>query len=348
MKKIFKTKNFPNPYLIAEIGVNHECSIKKATDMIKLAKKGGAHAIKLQSYKAESLASKNAKAYWDTKKEKSENQFNLFKKYDHFEYKDYLKLYKYCKKIGIQFLSTPFDEQAVNYLNKIVPFYKIASADITNIPLIRHVASKKKPIIISSGASNISEIKKAIQVIKKKGSNEICIMHCILNYPTAKKNANLLMIQHLKKEFPDLVIGYSDHTLPDKNMNTLTSAYLLGARIIEKHFTNNKNLKGNDHYHAMDIKDLKLFTKNIEKIKLSVGNSKTKKPIPEEQISRKNARRSLVAANNFKKNYVLKKNDILCKRPGLGISPYFFEKLFNKKLKKNIEKDHLFKWSDFK
>ena len=124
MKKVFKTKNFPNPYLIAEIGVNHECSIKKATDMIKLAKRGGAHAIKLQSYKAESLASKNAKAYWDTKKEQSENQFSLFKKYDLFEYKDYLKLYKYCKKINIQFLSTPFDAISSYNFIKSSPFFE--------------------------------------------------------------------------------------------------------------------------------------------------------------------------------------------------------------------------------
>ncbi len=345
MRKIFNKKNFPDPYIIAEIGVNHECSIKHALKLVELAKKGGAHAIKLQSYKAENLASKYAKAYWDTKKEKSKNQFKLFKKYDRFSDEDYYKIFKRCKKIGINFLSTPFDNFAVDYLNKYVNFFKIASADITNLPLISHVASKKKPIIISTGASDISEIHKAIKTIKQKSNAEICIMHCILNYPTENHNANLLMIRHLKKEFPKTTIGYSDHTLPDKNMNILTSAYLMGAKIIEKHFTSNKKLKGNDHYHSMDVSDLKIFNKKLHYIKKILGTSKSKNFIKDELVSRKHARRSLVASRNLEKGYKLKKSDIICKRPGTGISPYHFNKIIGKKLKKRIFEDQLFSWS---
>lgn len=351
MKKdnFFKQKNkLLDPYIIAEIGVNHECSISNAKKLIKQAKEGGAQAVKFQSYKADSLSSKNAKAYWDLKKEKSKSQFNLFKKYDKFNKNDYIKLYEYSKKIGIIFSSTPFDTFAVDYLNKLVSFFKIASADITNLPLIEHIASKKKPIILSTGASNVKEIETAVKLIKKKGVNDICLMHCILNYPTKKDNANLLMISHLKKKFPEIVIGYSDHTKPDKNMSCLTTAYLLGARVIEKHFTNNKKKKGNDHYHSMDKFDLKRFFKNINHLKKLLGNSSEKKPIKSELISRKNARRSIVATKFLKKGMKIRESDIICKRPGTGISPYLFKKIIGKKTARAIKEDQILKNSDIK
>ncbi len=342
-----KNKSF-EPYVIAEIGVNHECSISNAKKLIKDAKEGGAKAVKFQSYKAETLSSKNAKAYWDINKEKSTNQYNLFKKYDKFNEEDYVKLKKYSKKIGITFLSTPFDNTAVDYLNKIVSFYKIASADITNLPLIEHISSKKKPIILSTGGSNLKEIEIALKLMKKKGVKDICLMHCILNYPTSKKNANLLMISHLKRKFPKVVIGYSDHTRPDESMSSLTTAYLLGARVMEKHFTNNKRKKGNDHYHSMDKSDLKIFFKNIRNLKTLLGESTEKKPIQSEIITRKSARRSIVAKRFLKKGKRINKNDIICKRPGTGLSPYFYKKIIGKKVVRSMQEDQIFKLSDIK
>ena len=151
----FLKKIQSKPYIIAEIGVNHECSIKTAKKMIQLAKKGGADAVKFQTYKAELLASKKSPAYWDTKKEKTKNQFELFKKYDSFEVKDYQNLYKFSKKEKIDFLSTPFDEKAVDFLDPLVPYFKIASADITNYPLLKKIAQKKKITFLSTGASNL-------------------------------------------------------------------------------------------------------------------------------------------------------------------------------------------------
>ena len=337
-----------DPYVIAEIGVNHECSIVNAKKLIKDAKDGGAQAVKFQSYKAENLSSKDAKAYWDINKEKSTNQFDLFKKYDKFNEKDYVELKKFSKKIGITFLSTPFDNSAVDYLDKIISVYKIASADITNLPLIERICSKKKPIILSTGASNLREIELALNLMKKKGVKDICLMHCILNYPTSNKNANLLMISHLKRKFPNVVIGYSDHTKPDKNMANLTTAYLLGARVIEKHFTNNKKQKGNDHYHSMDKSDLKVFFKNIKNLKILLGNSSEKRPIKSELISRKNARRSIVATRFLKKGKKINKNDIICKRPGTGLSPYFYKKIIGKKVARSIQEDQILKLSDIK
>jgi N-acetylneuraminate synthase len=154
------------------------------------------------------------------------------------------------------------------------------------------------------------------------------------------------MIDFLTKKFPDHVIGYSDHTVPDPSMTNLTSAYLLGAKIIEKHFTNNKNLKGNDHYHSMDKENLMKFKKKVSSINKLLGNYKEKTIIPTERISRLNARRSIVAIKNIKKGTMLSKSDLICKRPGTGISPIFWYKIIGKKVKKNIKSDKLISWSD--
>ena len=158
-------------------------------------------------------------------------------------------------------MSTPFDIDAVNFLNPYLNVFKISSSDITNFPLIDEIRKKKKPIILSTGASNLAEIKDALKLITKS-VKKVVLMHCILNYPTKDENANLNMISSLKKEFPECIIGYSDHTLPSNNMQNLLTSYLLGGRVIEKHFTLSKRKKGNDHYHSLDKKDLILFKKN--------------------------------------------------------------------------------------
>jgi len=342
-KKIKKN----NPYVIAEIGVNHECSIKMAKKLIDLAVEGGAHAAKFQTYKAEKLASKNSPAYWNIKKEKTLSQYKLFKKFDKFDYSHYRELYFYCKKKKIEFASTPFDEEAVNFLNPFLKFFKIASADINNLPLLKEIAKKKKPVIISTGASFIKEVKFAESFLKKHGCPEVVIMHCILNYPTIDKNANLNMIKDIKKIFPKNIIGYSDHTGPDDNMLNLTVAFLFGAKIIEKHFTDNKKKKGNDHYHSMNKKDLKNFFLNIERIKNIQGSSK-KKPIKSEFLSRKNARRSIVLKKNLRKGCIIEPEMLITKRPGTGITPDNWKKVIGKKLNKNLSEDHILKWRDLK
>ena len=208
----------PTPFLIAEIGVNHENNMQIAKKMIDEAKKAGADAVKFQTYKAEKLAVKDSPAYWDRTKEKTDSQYQLFKKYDKFGEKEFILLADYCKERDIIFLSTPFDFSAAEFLDKLVPFFKVASSDITNIPFIRYIACKKKPIILSTGAATVAEIDEAVNTIKEKGNKKIALLHCILDYPTQFQNANLNMIKHLKNVYPDLVIGYSDHTTPDRNM----------------------------------------------------------------------------------------------------------------------------------
>jgi len=335
------------PYFIAEIGVNHECSILKAKKLIWLAKKGGADAVKFQFYKAEKIASLHSRAYWDVTKEKETSQYNLFKKYDKFNINDYKKLAKYCKYLKIDFACTPFDFESVDFLNELVSYFKIASADITNLPLIEKIAKKKKHIILSTGASNIDEINLALKEIKKYNHKKVILMHCILNYPTEDKNANLNMILDLKKKYPNCIIGYSDHTLPKNNMLALLSAYSMGAQVLEKHFTDNKKKEGNDHYHSLDYKDLSNFKKNVKIVSQLLGLSK-KKSIKNEKLSRLYARRSIVISQDLKKNSKINTSNISYKRPGTGISPVYFKEILGKKINRNLEYDHILNWKDLK
>ncbi len=339
-------KENEKPYVIAEIGVNHEGSLELAKKLIDLAKEGGADAAKFQSYKADTLASKNSPSYWDLKKEPTKSQHELFKKYDTFCPDDYIELSKYCKSKNIDFLSTPFDDESIEYLSGLVPFYKIASADITNLPFLKKIALKKKPVVLSTGASTKEEINEAVEQLNGNGVKDIALLHCILNYPTSFKDAHLRMITDLARDYPHHVIGYSDHTLPDSNMTSLVTAHLLGALIIEKHFTHDKSLPGNDHYHAMNKDDLEVFLKIINKIHLSLGNEYEKKPIKSEEISRLNARRSIVVKRDIKNRHKLLENDLTYKRPGTGISPAEWDKVIGKKVAKDLKADHVLLWSD--
>ena len=232
-------------------------------------------------------------------------------------------------------------------LNPLVSYFKISSSDITNFPLLKKIASKNKPVLLSTGASSMMEIKDAINFLRKNKCNKIVIMHCILNYPTLDEDANLGMIKDLKKEFPDNVIGYSDHTLPNPEMQNIVIASALGAKVIEKHFTLNKKLKGNDHYHSMDFNDLKNLRKRLTLTKKILGKS-NKTYLKSEINSRKFARRSLVCTKDLTKNYKITKIDIICKRPGTGISPIDLKKIIGKRLKKNVKEDHILQWADFK
>lgn len=334
------------PYIIAEIGVNHEGKLTKALKLIDLAKEGGADAAKFQTYKAEKLASKHSPAYWDLKKESTSSQYALFKKYDSFNEVDYQKLANHCEDVNIDFISTAFDSDAVDYLEPMMPFYKIASADITNKPMLRQIASKNKPIVLSTGASNLGEIKEAISIIESNGCKEYALLQCVLNYPSSYENTNLNMIKGLMEEFPDQIIGYSDHTIPDKNMMVVTSAWIKGAQIIEKHFTDDKKQQGNDHYHAMDINDLKILRKNIEFLKQTDGGHK-KIDLDSEDIARNNARRSIVALKDINSGSYISEELITCKRPNYGISPMHWDDIIGRKTIRKISEDKPLQWDDF-
>lgn len=333
------------PYIIAEAGVNHEGSMELAKRLIDEAKEGGAHAIKFQTYKAETIASKNSPAYWDTNKEKTQSQFELFKKYDKFWKDEYEKLKRYCDAADIEFLSTPFDTTSAEFLNDLMDVYKISSSDITNLPFIEYLCQFSKPIILSTGASYLWEVQQAVEVIEKY-QNPVCLMHCILNYPTLDENANLGMIKDLINKFPSCLPGYSDHTLPNK-MEVLTTANLIGAVVLEKHFTHDKTLPGNDHYHAMDKEDLKHFFQKIEYIYGTIGTLK-KKPLATEAKSRDNARRSLVASKEIKKGDIITYDMLTWKRPASGISPKHIVDVIDSIALDDIKEDTVLNWNMIK
>ena len=339
------------PYLIAEIGVNYYDTAKVLNitplDAAKLyideVAKAGIDCAKFQTYKANKIVSKNSPAYWDTSKESTKSQFELFQKFDHFGEKEYKELSNYAHSKGIDFTSTPFDYDSADYLSDMVDFYKISSSDLNNLPFIRHIAKKGKPIIISAGASYLSEVDEAIRTIKDAGCDDITVLHCVLSYPTDPKNANLRIIETLKKDFSDIKIGYSDHVAPDKTMMTLTAAYMLGAEVIEKHFTLDKTLPGNDHYHAGNPEDFKTAIRNFKWINNVLGTG-NKTVLECEQIPRREARRSLVLTRDMKCGDIIKSEDLMPKRPGTGISPIYADIVIGRTIKKDLPEDTILTW----
>lgn len=329
------------PFMIAEAGVNHEGSMDLAKRLIDEAAEAGADAIKFQTYKANTIASKDSPSYWDLSKEATKSQFELFQKYDKFWKSEYEKLKVYCDQAGIEFMSTAFDVQSAVFLNELQDVFKISSSDITNLPFIEFQTQFGKPIILSTGASNLWEIQEAVDLIERNG-NPLCLMHCVLNYPTPNPNANLGMIWGLKDKFPQHVIGYSDHTLPQE-MQVLRNATLLGARVLEKHFTHDKSLPGNDHYHAMDKNDLIKFNKEWESTQELLGSFKVE-ALTDEEPARINARRSLVAARSIEKGKVIVPEDLTWKRPASGISPKYFDQVVGKKVAVDIKEDDVMHW----
>lgn len=330
------------PYVIAEAGVNHEGSMDLAKRLIDEAAEGGAHAIKFQTYKAETIASKDSPYYWDITKEPTQSQFELFKKYDSFWKNEYEQLARYCETAGIEFMSTPFDVESAHFLNDLMPIFKVSSSDLTNIPFIEIMCDFGKPMILSTGASYLWEIHQAVEAISKKG-NQLCLMHCVLNYPTPDANANLGMIKSLIRHFPDHIPGYSDHTLP-KDMEVMKMATLLGAAVIEKHFTHDKSLPGNDHYHAMDKEDMKHFNQLMDRSFELLGSFEVT-ALEDEAPARANARRSLVAAKEIPQGKIIERSDLTWKRPAKGVSPKDIDQVLGKAAVKTIEEDEIIKWN---
>ena len=339
------------PFIIAEIGVNFydTAKVENITPMeaakkyVLEAKQAGVDAVKFQSYKADTIVSKNSPAYWDLSKEPTPTQHALFMKHDSFDREEYFELYNYCKEIGIKFMSTPFDYRSADYLDEMVDIYKISSSDLSNLPFIEYISKKNKPIYLSVGASYLSEVDEAVRVMKNAGCPEICLLHCVLSYPCKNEDANLNMIKGLKKIYPNLKIGYSDHTLPDENMTILTTAYLLGAEVIEKHFTLDKTLQGNDHYHAGNPNDFRKAIKNFELISQITGQEE-KTVLECEKIPRREARRSLVLLNDKRKGEIIELEDLMPKRPGTGISPKYINIVIGRELKRDVKADDILTW----
>lgn len=339
------------PYIIAEMGVNFYDTAKvfgitpleAAKLYIDKAADVGIDCAKFQSYKAGMISSKHSPAYWDTTKETTKTQYELFLKFDKFGADEYKELARYTHGKGMDFTSTPFDYEAVDYLESLVDFYKISSSDLSNIPFLKYIGAKGKKVVISVGAAYLSEVDEAIRALRDSGCRDIAVLHCVLSYPTAPKDANLKIIQTLKNCFSDVTIGFSDHIAPDESMMTLAAAYMLGAEIIEKHFTLDKTLKGNDHYHAGEPEDFRKAIANFKWIDKILG-SPQKSVLECEMIPRREARRSLVLTRDMKSGEVITEKDIMAKRPGTGISPKHMELVVGKKINTNAAEDTILMW----
>lgn len=340
--------------LIAEIGVNYYdiatkldiSAMEAAKLMISEAKKVGIHAVKFQSYKADTLAAKDSPSYWDMNEESTKSQYELFKKFDSFSYEEYKELSDYCKKLDIEFLSTAFDNQSADYLYELMEVYKISSSDLNNLPFVEYQARKGKPILLSVGASDKEEIDKTIEVIRSVNNQPIVLLHCVLEYPTPFEHANLNRIITLKENYPNLFIGYSDHTKPDQNVDVVKTAYNLGAIVVEKHFTLDKLLPGNDHYHAMDVSDAKKILEGIDFINTIRGSYKIE-CLETEMAARQNARRSIVANCFIQEGTIILKDMLTFKRPGTGIQPSDIDLILGKKAKVDITEDTIIKHDMF-
>lgn len=339
------------PYMIAEMGVNFYDTAKAfgitpleaAKLYIDKAAEAGVDCAKFQSYKARTIVSKNSPAYWDTTKEPTKTQYELFLKYDGFGEAEYKELCEYTHSKGMDFTSTPFDYASADYLENMVDFYKISSSDLTNLPFIRHIGSKGKAVYMSVGAAYLSEVDEAIRALKESGCRDIVLFHCVLSYPTNPEDANLRVIQTLKKVYPEIRVGFSDHVAPDDTMMTLAAAYMLGAEVIEKHFTLDKTLPGNDHYHAGDPDDFRKAIANFRWIDTVLGDPE-KTVLECEIIPRREARRSLVLTRDIKAGERIQASDVIAKRPGTGISPGLTDIVIGRMVNQDLSEDTVLTW----
>ena len=332
------------PFLVAEISANHCGNFNLAKKLIKCAKKNNANAVKLQTYTADTMTIKSNKKYFKIKSGLWKN-YNLWELYNeaHTPLQWHKDLFNYGKKIGITVFSTPFDETAVDFLEKLkCPIYKVASFEMTDIPLIKKIALTKKPMIISTGMANIKEIELAFKTAKRYGAKDVTLLYCVSNYPSKISDFNLNNIKILKDKFKCRV-GLSDHTKDEK---IAVAAVAAGAEVIEKHIALDNQKKGLDIKFSLKGKKIKLFSNAINKTYRMLGNKKFYRNKSEEKS--KLFRRSIFAVKNIKKGDKFNKNNIKRIRPGHGLPPMYYEKLINKKspfnlyaenpLKKNILK----------
>ena len=331
------SENSPT-FIIAEAACNHMCDMKLAKKMIDEAKSAGADAIKFQTYKAERLVCQETQTYWKYSTG-ARSQFEYYKNLDKFDKAEYKELFYYASRKEIIAFSTPFDIDSASMLNDVdAPLFKIASCDILDRRLLRHIAGFKKPIILSTGASTLEEIEKAVDTIFGAGNPNLIIMVCTLSYPADDKDAHLRRISTFKMKFPDIIIGLSDHTCPDKNMIIPSLAVALGAKVIEKHYTFDRNMTGSGHSFSIDPTDLKKMVENIRLSEVVLGRQEIR-VYGAEEAARKNARRSLVVTKDVKKGEKIMDSLIGIKRPASGISADLIDKVVGRIAKCDIKKD---------
>jgi len=326
--------------IIAEAGVNHNGSIDLAKKLIDVAVQAGVDYVKFQTFKTELAVSKNTKKaeYQKQTTNAEESQFDMIKKLE-LDKKAHIELIDYCNKKNIKFISSPFDLESIDLLYELnIPLYKIPSGEITNYPYLKKIAEKKLPVIMSTGMANMREIGDAFDVLLENGlqKTQITILHTNTEYPTPIQDVNLKAMLTIKKEF-DVEVGYSDHT---NGIEVDIAAAALGARVIEKHFTLDKTMKGPDHKASLEPKELIAMVKAIRNIEVALGSG-IKKASPSETKNIPIARKSIVAKQNIKKGTIFSKENITVKRPGTGISPMRWNDILGQQAIKDFNKDDL-------
>jgi len=332
--------NYCSPYIIAEIGANHNGDMDLAKKMIDSAITCGCDAVKFQSWNNKSLISKTGykqnTVFTDSKKKHFGSLEQMVDKY-YLRKEQHFELKNYCIAKGIDFCSTPFGKEEVDLLNELdVEFFKVASMDINNYPLLGYLAKFDKPILLSTGMANLGEIEKAVKIIEKEGNLKIIILHCVAVYPPEDKDLNLKNISMLQKTF-GYPVGFSDHTI---GFAAPLASVALGACIIEKHFTTDKDLPGWDHEISANPEEMKIIVDSSKIINDSLGQFKRTVSAAEEE-KKKVFRRSIVLNKNLKAGDIIKEEDIELKRPGTGLSPDQINFVIGKKLNKDFDADHL-------
>lgn len=324
-------------FVIAEAGVNHNGKFELAKKLVDAAVEAGADAVKFQTFKAKNVVTNSAPmaAYQEKNIGIVKSQQEMLRELE-LSYDSFIELKSYCDKKGIMFLSTPHSEDAVDFLNDLVPAYKVGSGDLTNIPFLEKIAEKNKPIIIGTGMATISEIKEAIKAIYNKGSKKVILLHGTTNYPCPVNEVNLRAMQTIGIS-TNCIVGYSDHTSSEL---TPALAVTFGAKVVEKHFTLDKNLPGPDHKASLNPEELKKAIQNIKYAESIMGKAE-KNPTESEKKMLGLVRKSIVAAVPIKKGMKITQDMLITKRPGTGIPPVQIKQIIGKIAKENIESDEL-------
>ncbi|GAB6076187.1 N-acetylneuraminate synthase [Desulfurobacterium crinifex] len=327
-------------FIIAEAGVNHNGSLELAKRLVDIAVEAGANAVKFQTFKAEAVISRFAKkADYQVKTTGSEeSQLEMVKKLE-LAYDEFDILYSYCKEKGIIFMSTPFDIESARFLRDLgLEIFKIPSGEITNYLLLREIGSYGKEVILSTGTADLGEIEDALDVLIEAGTprEKITVLHCNTEYPTPYEDVNLKAMLTIKEAFK-VRIGYSDHTL---GIEIPIAAVALGAEVIEKHFTIDKNLPGPDHRASLEPEELKRMVKAIRNVEKALGTG-IKKPSDSERKNLPIVRKSIVAKRNIKKGEIFSEENLTVKRPGTGISPMRWKEIIGKRASRDFEQDEI-------
>lgn len=323
--------------IIAEAGVNHNGSLVLAKNLIDKAKESGADIVKFQTAKLDSLVAESATMAEYQKKNigKEESQKDMLRKLL-LPFEDFIELSQYCQQVGIKFLSTPFDIESIRFLDPLQDIWKIPSGEITNYPYLVEIAKTHKDIIMSTGMSTLQEIKDTYKLLQDNGAGKITLLHCTTNYPTLMTDVNLRAMLTLKEKF-GCEVGYSDHT---QGIEVPIAAVAMGATVIEKHFTLDRNMEGPDHKASLEPYELKEMITAIRNIELALGNS-DKAPSVSEIPNIAVARKSIVALTDIKAGEMFTETNITTKRPGIGINPMYWPEILGQKAIRDFKKDEL-------